>query len=373
MSEKSGPEIEKPTKHVSGGGTYKADLSAEQSSRRNSLNKGSAIFPSFVARYFLNKIAWTSFILGILLTLLLGVVLLSVQGDSFRTFLFSSHLPNQHPIFEKILTQMSQYEDKLKSIESDLAGLKQQFNLLADVVDSNETKVTLEMEERDGVIRAVKNDPWVSKMKDDIESLQQQVISNGGIVDRQPLRNSNTVLLLAIGQLRFAIESGLPFAGEWDLVASIPYVPPKIKETLHHIETYRESGVPNETELLERFPDLARSLILAEIAGSESNWRSRMLSKLREVINVRPIGSHVQGNDAGAIAARAEGELLSGNLVAAINLIEGIEKVEGNGRLWLKDAHKRVEVSRALEVLAQESARWRNQRKDIESIRKEYQ
>jgi len=79
------------------------------------------------------------------------------------------------------------------------------------------------------------------------------------------------------------------------------------------------------------------------------------LIKLSEVVSVRPIGPGVIGDDVGALTARAEARLVSGNLAEAITMIAKLDARIGLAGGWLDAARVHLEVQSLLDELTRQA------------------
>ena len=72
---------------------------------------------------------------------------------------------------------------------------------------------------------------------------------------------------------------------------------------------------------------------------------------MSEVVSIRPIGSEVAGDDAGALTAHAEASLTSGQLAEAIIIISKLDAGIGLASGWLDAARARLDAESSLDEL----------------------
>ena len=308
------------------------------------------------------KARFISFIFGVLVTsgTVLAVFLVN-KGELLRPVVIDTGVQNKLSAMEASFGEMQQFVIKVQRLERQIANLSENLALLSEDFTAYETENALNKAKSRNFISALENDPRFVTMRTDIERLQRTIDGAMRPVLEGSFR-SGEGLLLAVGQLRLAIARGEPYSGEWALVAAIPNLSPKVRQALEDLEVNREQGVTTEVELKRSFPELARSLIMAEASSNGSGWRDQMLLKIRKVISIRPIGASAAGNDAGALTARAEAHLLSGDIDEATKVIEYINDERGLASSWLRTARDRVEVNLALEELTVEAIALMNSR-----------
>lgn len=158
--------------------------------------------------------------------------------------------------------------------------------------------------------------------------------------------------LLAVGQLREALRSSGPFAGDLDALRAIAGGDPEIQTVLAGLVPRAEVGIPTLAQLKRRFPRVADAAVRAAASPEGGSWLDPALSWLGGLVTVRRVGGDVPGEEVDAVVARAEAELEAGDLRAAIAEVERLTgpaaaKTAG----WLADARARLEAERGLKAL----------------------
>lgn len=124
----------------------------------------------------------------------------------------------------------------------------------------------------------------------------------------------NAARAFAAAALQSAIDRGGRFAAELNAYASVT----QDTGTVETLEPFAEEGVPTRGELVERFPDVARKMLVAVNAGSDdAGILDRLVTSAKSVVTVRPTGE-VEGDGAEAIVARMEARLVEGDLAGTI-------------------------------------------------------
>jgi hypothetical protein len=158
------------------------------------------------------------------------------------------------------------------------------------------------------------------------------------------------LLLLAVRQLREAVDRGTAFATEFKTVISLGDV--RFNPALELLAPLAQTGIPTRAVLAERFK-LNATAALAANSHTDSNWLEGRVSQLfSSAITVRKKGGRDNGN-AEAIK-RAEKLMVDGDLIGcseALNLIEG--PAVAVMQPWMQAARTRIKADKMLsEILS---------------------
>lgn len=156
----------------------------------------------------------------------------------------------------------------------------------------------------------------------------------------------NAARAFAAAALQSAIDRGGPFGAELDAYASVT----QDAGTVETLEPFAGEGVPTRSELVERFPDVARQMLLALNAGSDNaGILDRLVTSARSVVTVRPTGE-IEGDGAEAIIARMEARLVEGDLAGAIGQWETLpEAAKAASQEFADDLRARAAAEQILE------------------------
>ena len=362
MPEKSGPgsrrsskaKVEKGVKRVAK--TKKEPLkSASAASEKPSLtNDATPILRTSRISWLIRDAGWASVfvaaVVAVSVSIPMVVLMEFIRAEPARDSVLQTRLQ----VIEKSLARMDISETNIRGMDGRLSDLDR------DLISLRNTLADLEMRVEGATNNnaselAVAN--WESRfdaLTSEIQVLRSSVSAGLGEATYVGPQFDGG-LLLAVGQLRSAIASGEPYAGELDLTRALAKSTPPVLNALERLTAYRNQGVPTQAELERRFPALALSLIRAEAIQISSGWWDRTLIKLSEVVSVRPIGPGVTGNDAGALTARAEARLVSGNLAEAITMIAKLDLRLGLAGAWLDAARVHLEAESSLDELTRQA------------------
>ncbi len=167
-------------------------------------------------------------------------------------------------------------------------------------------------------------------------------------------RQSVEALLLAVGQLRDAVERGDPYAPE--LAAARKVAPAEAAGALDALDAGSAAGVPRAQALIDAFPATADSVVRAALAPQEGDdiWQ-KLRREAAGLVSLRRIDGH--GDDPPAVAARAERMVREGNLAGAVDEMSALSGAPAlAAKSWVAGASLRVAAERALSDLAAKTA-----------------
>ncbi|MHA1113951.1 MAG: uroporphyrinogen-III synthase, partial [Alphaproteobacteria bacterium] len=133
-------------------------------------------------------------------------------------------------------------------------------------------------------------------------------------------------ILLAVGQLRAAVDRGTPYVAEAAALEALfaKRPDPALSAALAALAPRAGSGVPTEADLRRRLPGLARLVLAAPADPGDPGWLGKIRLRLATIITVRRTADGLSaggpGPDAGAdeLLARAEARLAAADLAGAI-------------------------------------------------------
>jgi len=168
----------------------------------------------------------------------------------------------------------------------------------------------------------------------------------------QARRSSAAAQLLAIGQLRAAVDQALPFDAEWRAVKALTLDDAEADRVLAPLKSLAQAGIPSRSTLVDRFDRLEPAIIRAESLPEGDGWWRQSLNRLMTVVTVRREDGDAEGAAAAAVVARTRARLVANDLAAAIaeaeHLTAGPAAV---ARPWLDDARARLVADQSLSEL----------------------
>ncbi len=171
--------------------------------------------------------------------------------------------------------------------------------------------------------------------------------------DLQARHGSAGALLLAVGQLRQAVDMALPFDAELRIVVALAPKPAEAAALVAPLRPRAAAGIPGRPALVARFTTLEPAIVRAEILPEGDGWWPRTLARLAALVSVRREDGDAEGQSAAAVAARVEARLAEGDLAAAVAEAGGLSGGPATvAAPWLDDARARLAADQALSQLA---------------------
>jgi uroporphyrinogen-III synthase len=190
----------------------------------------------------------------------------------------------------------------------------------------------------------------IAKLGAALAGLEQRVGNLASANASEAAASVDPALLLALGQLRQALQGSGPFVAELGAATTLAAERPDVKAALAPLGDAAPRGVPSLAVLRQRFDALAGAIVDAGAApAAADDWGGQVLGKLRGLVTVRRVGPSAGGNGADATVAQAESALAGDDLagaVAALETLHGPSMVAA--RDWLDGAKRRLAAEAAL-------------------------
>lgn len=164
-------------------------------------------------------------------------------------------------------------------------------------------------------------------------------------------------MVLALLQVRNAVQAGRPFAGEYEALAALARgARPEIATAAAALAEPAKTGVAGRPALAKRLRELAGPIIAAEAdasaeaAGAEPGWTDAVMSRLRGLVTIRRVDDGPARSGAAAAVNTAELALAGGDLAGSV---AALDKLMGPAAAaaapWLRMARERLAVETALQ------------------------
>lgn len=186
-------------------------------------------------------------------------------------------------------------------------------------------------------------------------NLSDRVSGLESAVDQAVSRQDRALaFLLAVGQLRAAVEGGRGFDGELKTVAAMAPADLDVAALTDGFAGRAADGVPTLTALQQSFTAMGAKVIRASALPDDetASWWNRTVDRLLTVVTVRRIDGDAVGDGPAAVVSRAEALLKSGSLAEAVRELSALQggPAEVLGP-WLAQAQARLAADRALNEL----------------------
>src|SRR5579871_1006804 len=242
--------------------------------------------------------------------------------------------------------------DKLRHDEADLAQRLEGLRRGAQAAADAQQALTQLSQKVDAVVaQATANGASLSAQTDRLsQQLGQYAKTVDGLAARldgleHQLRSENgaggnALPLLALAQMRAAVEEGRPFPTEYDVFASLAARDPKLAAAAAPLAEAAQDGVASRPALAARLRELGERLAATGAPAAKSKWWAQALAQLRGLVTIRRIGVAESGR-ANAVDA-AQAALGDGDLAGAITALDGLTGADAAAaQPWLQPPRRR--------------------------------
>ena len=159
---------------------------------------------------------------------------------------------------------------------------------------------------------------------------------------------SGTALLLAVLQMREAVEAGQPFAAVYSAFKGYARDDTALIAGAAPLADAARDGVASGIVLRRGLTDLGAQIAAAKPPATNSTWWQQALDRMRGLVTIRRIGGAADSGPQAAVGA-ARSALAGGDLAAAISALEPLKGADAEAaRPWLRMARERLAAEAAL-------------------------
>ncbi len=212
-----------------------------------------------------------------------------------------------------------------------------------------------------------------AELADQVAALHRLYETIGG---REAESGRTMVLVLSFSRLSRVVALAAPFAREVEAFRAAAEVDKAgglaVEGAIRELSAHALSGAPTSSQLAAAFDDVALAVIHADAAAEDQGWVDATIGRLRRIVTVRRVGGDIAADSLEGRLSALHRALASRDLADAIALAEALPvKARGGAKDWLRGAHARLAVDRALGVLdaelsARVAARWTAEGRDSE-------
>ena len=190
----------------------------------------------------------------------------------------------------------------------------------------------------------------VARLSERVEGLQNTI-------DEVAAHKQDTQsLLLAIGQLRDAVNQGRPFLDELKTVAMASQDDPEMRAALLQLREEADRGIRSRASLAIDFDSLVPKLTRAAIAPDDQGWRGAIWRFMAAMVTIRRVDGDGQEETPQAHIARAERQIRQGDLGEAVASLQNLRGAAlDQAAPWLEAAQTRLAAEQALSALTAEA------------------
>lgn len=169
----------------------------------------------------------------------------------------------------------------------------------------------------------------------------------------QAQRASGAAVLLAVTQLRLAVDQALPYDTELRAVAALAPQDDNVARDLAQIQPRAATGIPPRPILTDRYLSLEPAIVRAEALPAGQGWWRTALDRLASLVLIRREDGAAAGNSAAAVTARIRARLAANDLAAAVTEADALTAGPAETIApWLADARARLTTDAALSDLS---------------------
>ncbi|RDD63396.1 uroporphyrinogen-III synthase [Ferruginivarius sediminum] len=265
-----------------------------------------------------------------------------VAGLNSRLSQAAQRMETQGERLEQASARMETAAGRIDQLAARVEGLGSRLDEVAKTAATTET--VGQLRQRIDELEAGMAD--LAALKDRVES-QRDIKDVARAVAAQKVMEA-----LAVAELRDALRFSAPFAQELKAARKVLPADSEVVSALDALAGYAERGIPTRDELRQRFEPAAAQAVAAAAGESQDGWVGGVLRRLNDVVTVRPVGEDVEGGSPGAVLARAETRLDTGDLRAAVETVEGLGGQPAKAmQPWLEQARARLGAEQALSAI----------------------
>ncbi len=154
--------------------------------------------------------------------------------------------------------------------------------------------------------------------------------------------------MLAVGQLRQAVQSSRPYLNELAGVLTLLDQDDALRQKVTALQPSANRGIPSLEQLRTSFKSLAASIVQAEKLPKGDGWIDRTVARVAGSLKWRRT-DQLEGDSVDAVVARAERLLAASDLSGALAELTALpEKAAGLAKPWMANAKLLVEAEQLL-------------------------
>jgi hypothetical protein len=257
---------------------------------------------------------------------------------------------------EAIKRAQSAQTQKLAALEDDVGELRQGQQAAATKSALAQQSQRFDAAEAQSAARVATQAAEIAKMQQELaqrSTLGAELATRIDTLEHQLQAQNDTqrreaVRLLALLQMREALETGRPFAAEYATFTRLVENDPELLGAALPLADGARNGIASPAELHQRVAALADLTANAPAPAAASSWWEEALNRIRALVRVQRIdGAGQTGPDTAVDAAQAA--LAKGDLAGAVAALDGPRGVSAPAiEAWLKLARQRLAAEAAL-------------------------
>ena len=269
--------------------------------------------------------------------------------------------PIDQDAFKSAQTAVNQ---KIAALEGAVAALRQTREDVATKAALTQQSQRLDAADAQATARASAQAAEIDKMR---QELAQRGAAGGELATRvdalehqlhaqNSIDRSEGVRVLALLQMREAVEAGQPYTAEYATFSQLGAHDPELASAARPLADAARNGIATPAELRRRLGEVADHIDGAKAPpakskSAKSKWWQEALDRVRGLVTVRHIDGTAKNGSEAAVDA-AQSALAQGNLAGAVAALDGLSGTDAEAmQPWLKAARQRLAAEAALRRL----------------------
>jgi len=232
-----------------------------------------------------------------------------------------------------------QSDPAVASLKGGLDRLQQQLGVIEAQTASREARQAAEM-------RKVQQE--LTRLTTVAADLADRLAAQEQRSRAEKAQSTEAAFLVALLQMREAVEQARPFAAELSAFTALAHDRPDLLAATAPLAEVARDGVAGRLTLAKRLAEIAGHIASATVLPLEADWESQVLARLRSLVTIRRIEGTPQSEPEASVRA-AEAALGRGDLGEAAAQLDRLAgaNAEAAGP-WLRMARQRLAVEAAL-------------------------
>ena len=272
------------------------------------------------------------------------VLHLAAEDGGTDTDLTVTHLAERLDVAEAALAAEGEFRT---GMETDLAELVRRIDRIDETLNDAPPPVVPERGIESPDVAGRERARLIDALRRDVANLRE-------MLDTLAARSGDhsAAFVVALGQLRDAVDSGRPFAAEHEAVAALEGNDSGIGADLDILARHAATGIPAHPALEASLGHALTAARNAARVSEASGWVDETLAHIESLVTVRRIDGEHAGTGSEATIRRIEAAVAAGNLEEALREIDSLApQPAGILAQWAGEARARVEADGALDRL----------------------
>lgn len=159
---------------------------------------------------------------------------------------------------------------------------------------------------------------------------------------------TGTALLLAVLQMREAIEEARPFPAAYDAFKGLAGDDAALVAGAAPLAQAARDGIASQAVLRDRLDKVGREIARASKPAGKLRWWEQALDRIRRLVTIQRIGVVAHAGPEAAVSA-AQSALAAGDLAAAVSALGSLDGADAEmAQPWLRLARDRLAAESAL-------------------------